>query len=106
MARSLDDPAICFLPEFMQYFGNDLFIDRQKIRCDWSDTKSTDDRTNADKSAEQIADSHKTDIDGDSCDAKFAVQLVTYDDCNEIVWPGSGIRLDYYCHTKYRNHYF
>ena len=66
MARSLDDPAICFLPEFMQYFGNDLFIDRQKIRCNRSDTEGTDDRTELDISAvnnEQYKDDQKADSD-------------------------------------------
>ena len=91
MARSLDDPAICFLLEFMQYFGNDLFIDRQKIRCDRSDTESADDRSDADQSAQQIADSHKTDINGNSRDAKFAVQLVTDDHSDKVIGAGSGI---------------
>lgn len=61
------------------------------MRCDRSDTESTDDGTDADESAEQIADSYKTDIHGNSRDAKFAVQLVADDDRNEVVRSGSGI---------------
>ena len=82
-----------------QNFFDDPRIDRQKIGSNRSHTKGADDRADAYKATQQIADCHEAYINDDSRDTEFAVQFLADDNSYKVIWTGAGIWLDDDRHT-------
>ena len=79
---------------FFQDSVDQFFVDRKEMSCHWSYAECADDGSDAYGAAKDKANDHKGQIYDDSYDAEFLFCLIADDNGYQIVWAGSGIRLD------------